>query len=679
MPALRRSLAGIVALGLGLGGVLVVAAPASAAVDSYLVTDPSGDVADPNSLPWAVAQAEADPDHTDITFDLPAGTQIVLLANLVITTDVTITGPGSSALTVVGQAGAAGSSVFDISGSGPVSLSGLTIAPGAAGSLHGIDADPDSLILADLALDGFDDDNVFLDNAGALEASDIVTTNSGHDGFSYVSFAGGPATVRNVTATGNGDNGLVLGIGGGTLTASDLTATGNGGGIFVLSFSSTTTLSSSTASGNDLQGVLIAAGDGTVTASDITSTGNGVGAGCGCGGPGIAVQADTDAVVDIVRATVSGNTADVGAGISLDAVRSGASVAISHSSVTGNHAVDGGSGVGGGIAISDLSGSDSSVSITDTVISGNDAEDAGGGVYLSTLGVNSVSLATGDTGPVTIARTTIDGNTASYGAGILFDGSYGTTSGEPALTVQDTTVSNNTASEEGGGLYLFQDPGYAPATVLLTGSTVSGNIAQGSTSGGNGGAFYVESAGPSPDLAVRIEYSTIADNDPPGVGGVFVDGDGVALTLLSSILSGNERGDLSFPASIASFAASWSLIQDPSLAGLPIPATNLTGVDPKLGPLANNGGPTKTHLVAPGSPAFNAGDPAFVGAGLVDQRGQARVYQRVDMGAVEWHPELANTGSTAPEPEPPLVALLLILSGLALVAFSRLQAARSIG
>ena len=70
--------------------------------------------------------------------------------------------------------------------------------------------------------------------------------------------------------------------------------------------------------------------------------------------------------------------------------------------------------------------------------------------------------------------------------------------------------------------------------------------------------------------------------------------------------------------------------------------------DPMLGPLADNGGPTKTHLLLAGSPAIDAGDPAAVaGMNLVplyDQRGKpyTRIWDgdgsggaRIDIGAVE--------------------------------------------
>lgn len=64
----------------------------------------------------------------------------------------------------------------------------------------------------------------------------------------------------------------------------------------------------------------------------------------------------------------------------------------------------------------------------------------------------------------------------------------------------------------------------------------------------------------------------------------------------------------------------------------------MLNVDPQLGPLANNGGSTQTHLPLPTSPAIDMGDPAFSSPPTYDQRGFAfaRVVDgRVDIGAVE--------------------------------------------
>ena len=70
-------------------------------------------------------------------------------------------------------------------------------------------------------------------------------------------------------------------------------------------------------------------------------------------------------------------------------------------------------------------------------------------------------------------------------------------------------------------------------------------------------------------------------------------------------------------------------------------------IDPFLGPLQDNGGPTFTHALLPGSLAINAGDPNFVPPPDYDQRGPD--YDRVSNGRLD-------IGSfevqTAPRPSP---------------------------
>ena len=63
--------------------------------------------------------------------------------------------------------------------------------------------------------------------------------------------------------------------------------------------------------------------------------------------------------------------------------------------------------------------------------------------------------------------------------------------------------------------------------------------------------------------------------------------------------------------------------------------------DPLLGPLHNNGGPTVTHALLPGSRAIDAGDPSFTPPPDYDQRGAGfpRVVNgRIDIGAFEVQP-----------------------------------------
>ena len=70
---------------------------------------------------------------------------------------------------------------------------------------------------------------------------------------------------------------------------------------------------------------------------------------------------------------------------------------------------------------------------------------------------------------------------------------------------------------------------------------------------------------------------------------------------------------------------------------------NQVGVsNPGLGPLANNGGPTLTVALLPGSPAIDQGSNTYVIAGETDQRGFNRIYNgTVDIGAFEVQPTSA--------------------------------------
>jgi uncharacterized repeat protein (TIGR01451 family) len=73
---------------------------------------------------------------------------------------------------------------------------------------------------------------------------------------------------------------------------------------------------------------------------------------------------------------------------------------------------------------------------------------------------------------------------------------------------------------------------------------------------------------------------------------------------------------------------------------------DLLNVTPQLGPLQNNGGPTQTLALLPGSPALDAGDSNAKGLPSTDQRGLARkVGNAVDIGAVEYQYDLALSGS----------------------------------
>src|SRR5262249_49964251 len=139
------------------------------------------------------------------------------------------------------------------------------------------------------------------------------------------------------------------------------------------------------------------------------------------------------------------------------------------------------------------------------------------------------------------------------------------------------------------------------STLAVENSTISGNIASGPGGGINfpGGGTGV------------IRNSTVAFNTATTGGGVFVKASSspAAVTLLSTIVADNAVGATGVgPDVLGKVTAAFSLVENvAATAFLPGSANNVLGVDPLLGPLADNGGPTQTHALLAGSPAINHG------------------------------------------------------------------------
>ena len=431
-------------------------------------------------------------------------------------------------------------------------------------------------------------------------------------------------------------------LGGGTLLLTGSSASRNAdGGAGASSVASTIAVSGSTFDDNgraDIGGGLLLYGESSSTITvDTTTASNNV---AGAGG-GIAALLDSDSTLDITSSTVSGNTVTGGCGC-------------------------GGTAVGGGLFIAGVNGANGRFTLTDSQVTGNEADNDGAGIYFYELGHDTLTAAVGETGGSTVLRTTIDDNhtTSGNGGGVYVDNWSWKTGGSgvvPAITFDRSTISNNTAVL-GAGIYADKntDNNADTGILLLTESTVSGN------DGAAAGAIVFAAA--FDDGSVQVSHSTVAGNTGGISGGLLAISLG-EVVLDHAILADNGTLDLALFG--ATLTSGWSLVESDGGA-ITAGTGNIVGADPKLGPLANNGGTTKTMLIAPGSPAYNAGNPAFTGAGLLDQRGQARVYQVVDLGAVEWQPALAHTG-TELTPGPPLIAFLLLFSGLAMVAFSRLR------
>jgi hypothetical protein len=220
-----------------------------------------------------------------------------------------------------------------------------------------------------------------------------------------------------------------------------------------------------------------------------------------------------------------------------------------------------------------------------------------------------------------IDSSTFDGNTASDPKGGLGGAIYHQTD-TPAtmpLTLTNSTISNNTAGFGGGGMFWYNSP------VTMINVTVAGNKAVSSLAGG------IAANG----VTGTIESSTIAGNhadNSASFGGGLVGG--ASLTVTNTLISGNTAGNEWNPVSCTDTASGDHDLQYPpkeasGQADKPC-VTGVTMADPLLGPLQDNGGPTKTMALMPGSPAIGAGS----GCPKTDQRGTPRTGS-CDIGAYQ--------------------------------------------
>jgi hypothetical protein len=266
-----------------------------------------------------------------------------------------------------------------------------------------------------------------------------------------------------------------------------------------------------------------------------------------------------------------------------------------------------------------------------TVTKGNAAPFSGGGIYNaggtatvsnSTLSGNSAILGGGienDRGTLTVSNSTLSGNSASNtGGGIFNDG---------PLTVSNSTLSGNSATTgSGGGIY------NAGGTATVSNSTLSGNSAF--NTGGSGGG--IGNTG-----TLTVSNSTLSGNSASNDsgGGIWngAFGNGNTATFKNTIVANSaSRGDC-----FGATDGGYNLVEDGSCV---TEATSLSG-DPKLGSLADNGGPTKTRALLAGSLAIDKGNS--FGA-TTDQRGLVRPHDFVgivnaadgsDIGAFELQPD----------------------------------------
>ncbi len=262
---------------------------------------------------------------------------------------------------------------------------------------------------------------------------------------------------------------------------------------------------------------------------------------------------------------------------------------------------DGWAGIEGGGIISD-----GYLTLTNSIVRNNTTIwVGGGGIYAE--------------GSLTVENSTISNNKMGCTNGCSgYGGGAGIFVRGPA-TISNSTLSGNWLGGEFEGIAIFAEDG-----AVLNNTTVSGNT-----------AYYAKYAVAG---KVILNNSTVVNN----YGGLTG-----AVSLRNSIVAGNRIDNVgaNCHGPITSLGYNLMDIRNRDCGLTPTTGdkfgTPASALDARLGPLQDNGGPTFTHGLLPGSPAWNAGNPAVPGSGPnacrpTDQRGIARpVDARCDMGAFE--------------------------------------------
>jgi CSLREA domain-containing protein len=405
----------------------------------------------------------------------------------------------------------------------------------------------------------------------------------------------GPAVGVTVSAGGTSrvfqiDSGVTASISGLTITDGNAN---NGGGL--ADYGGMVTLTDCTVSDNSASnnggGVYVNNG-GTATLTDCTVTGNS----SSNNGAGLVNDGST---VTMSGCTVSDNSANSSGG-GVSSPGQGSTTTLTNCTVSGNSA-----GSGGGM----YDGFSDTLVMTNCTVSGNFA--GGGGGLATTYDTN------------TLTNCTISSNsTPGEGGGFFINN--GQAGGSTTLT--DCTVSGNSAGGTAGGFFMVN------GTTTLTNCTVSGN-----SSGGDGGAMY------NIYVNATLTNCTVSDNSALGGGGLYNGRGTTTENLGNSIVAGNTAG--TSPDVSGGFTSLGNNLIGEADGSSGWVGSDLTGtvaapLDAMLAALANNGGPTQTMALLPGSPAIAAGNIALIPSGVTtDQRGPGFpriVNGTVDIGAVEF-------------------------------------------
>ncbi|MEH2244442.1 beta strand repeat-containing protein [Nostoc sp.] len=323
------------------------------------------------------------------------------------------------------------------------------------------------------------------------------------------------------------------------------------------------------------------------------------------------ILVNTNTILSLTNTNVFDNTAASSGG----GINNKGTLKLTNTNVSGNTATSN----GGGIANQGI------LSLTKSSVFDNTATSSGGGIYSegilnltksSVYNNTTTSIGGGiySEGDFKLTNSIVSNNTANNGAGI-YNGGDEIPFNVGTATLTNSTVSGNKALEDGGGIYNFSN-------LSIINSTITNNIGDSNRDGvGNGGGVFSGEFDTYKYPLSVVGNTIIAGNfDKSSSGNINPDVSGSSFKDSGNNLIGNQTGSTNFTTS--------------TLVG-----TNANPIDPKLGPLENNGGATLTHSLLAGSPAINAGNNSLVAANFTtDQRGVGfnRIFSNtVDIGAYE--------------------------------------------
>lgn len=261
----------------------------------------------------------------------------------------------------------------------------------------------------------------------------------------------------------------------------------------------------------------------------------------------------------------------------------------------------------------------------------------GGGLWNQggTVTISNCSFVGNDTGPVvnrpgierggglgsSAGSVSIVGSLFASNSVFIFTGSGGAIyidNGVGTLTLSSSTLSFNYSGSAGGGLF-------NAATASVVNCTIANNTSY------DGGGIY------NTNGSLTLTNCTLSGNSAT-IGGNIAQASALMLinTILNAGVSNNAFGSLTDLGHNLSSDSSCGF----SASG------SLNNTDPKLQPLAYNGGPTPTMALTAGSPAI--GGAISLPGITTDQRGVPRPYgPEPDIGSYEWNTSYSNFSLTS--------------------------------